>query len=73
MPDNQPLAQALAPDSVRIEDQRAAMVTRATSLSPLGRMASVSDVAHVAAFLASDEASYLTGLAINVAGGAEVH
>jgi NAD(P)-dependent dehydrogenase (short-subunit alcohol dehydrogenase family) len=67
------LAQVQAPDAMRTGEQRAAIVARATSLSALGRMASVSDVANVAAFLASDKASYLTGLAINVAGGAEVH
>jgi NAD(P)-dependent dehydrogenase (short-subunit alcohol dehydrogenase family) len=67
------LAQVQAPDATRTGEQRAALVARATSLSPLGRMASVGDVANVAAFLASDKASYLTGLAINVAGGAEVH
>ncbi|MDY7103071.1 MAG: SDR family NAD(P)-dependent oxidoreductase [Actinomycetota bacterium] len=37
--------------------------------SPLGRLASVDDVASVVAFLASDRAGYLTGQAINVTGG----
>ena len=37
---------------------------------PLGRLCSVEDVARAAVFLASDEASYITGQAINVSGGA---
>jgi len=36
---------------------------------PLGRIASVEDVAGVALFLASDAANYLTGITIPVAGG----
>jgi NAD(P)-dependent dehydrogenase (short-subunit alcohol dehydrogenase family) len=40
---------------------------------PLGRVATVEDVADVAAFLASDGAAYLTGQAINVAGGSIMH
>lgn len=36
---------------------------------PLGRIGTPEDVANAAAFLASDEASYLTGQAINITGG----
>ncbi len=36
---------------------------------PLGRLALPDDVAAVAAFLASDEAAYMTGQAINATGG----
>ena len=39
---------------------------------PLGRGCTYEDVANVVAFLASDEASYMTGPAINVTGGQEV-
>jgi sorbitol-6-phosphate 2-dehydrogenase len=39
---------------------------------PLGRTCSYDDVANVMTFLASDEASYMTGQAINVAGGEEM-
>ena len=49
------------------------MVQRAANLSPLGRMAEVDDIAAMAAFLASNEAAYLTGLSISVAGGAQMH
>jgi NAD(P)-dependent dehydrogenase (short-subunit alcohol dehydrogenase family) len=36
---------------------------------PLGRVETVDDVAGVAAFLASSDADYMTGQAINVTGG----
>jgi 3-oxoacyl-[acyl-carrier protein] reductase/2-hydroxycyclohexanecarboxyl-CoA dehydrogenase len=36
---------------------------------PLGRAGQPSDVANLVAFLASDEAGYLTGEIINVGGG----
>jgi meso-butanediol dehydrogenase / (S,S)-butanediol dehydrogenase / diacetyl reductase len=38
-------------------------------LIPLGRLETVEDVAGVAAFLASADAAYMTGQAINVTGG----
>ena len=40
-----------------------------TSKSPLGRLATPQDVAAAAVFLASDEAGYITGEALNVSGG----
>jgi meso-butanediol dehydrogenase / (S,S)-butanediol dehydrogenase / diacetyl reductase len=67
------LAKAATKPGSSIEDQRAAIVARASVLSPTGRMATVDDVTGVVVFLASDEASYLTGLAINVAGGVVMH
>ena len=39
------------------------------STIPLGRLGKPNDVARIAAFLASDEATYMTGQAINVTGG----
>jgi NAD(P)-dependent dehydrogenase (short-subunit alcohol dehydrogenase family) len=42
-------------------------------LIPLGRLAEAGDVAAVVAFLASDEARYMTGQAINVTGGLWMH
>ena len=39
---------------------------------PLGRGCSYADVTNVVVFLASDEASYMTGQAINVTGGQEM-
>lgn len=40
---------------------------------PLGRTCSFDDVANVMVFLVSDEASYMTGQAINVAGGEQMN
>jgi NAD(P)-dependent dehydrogenase (short-subunit alcohol dehydrogenase family) len=40
---------------------------------PMGRLCAPEDVARAVVFLAGDDASYLTGEALNVAGGAEMH
>ena len=40
---------------------------------PLGRLATPEDIANAVAFLASDEAAYMTGQAINVTGGLWLH
>lgn len=40
---------------------------------PLGRLGTPEDIANVVAFLASDEALYMTGQAINVTGGLWLH
>lgn len=40
---------------------------------PLGRLGTPEDIANVVAFLASDEAAYMTGQAINVTGGLWLH
>jgi 3-oxoacyl-[acyl-carrier protein] reductase len=50
-----------------------AMVQEWSAKSPLGRLAEPSDVANMALFLASDEASYCTGQAMNVTGGMVMH
>jgi 3-oxoacyl-[acyl-carrier protein] reductase len=39
---------------------------------PLGRLAEATDIAHAAAFLASDEASMITGTALEVDGGRDI-
>lgn len=49
------------------------MVREWSAKSPLGRLAEPSDVANMAVFLASDEASYCTGQAMNVTGGMVMH
>ena len=79
----QTLALELAPDRIRVNAicpgviietgmrERAETELKAMGLPqiPLGRLGKPDDVARVAAFLASDEADYMTGQAINVTGG----
>ena len=64
------LASALKPmDGTSTGEWRDVMVETVNTTNPLGRIAQAKDVADVAAFLASSESDYLTGLSINVAGG----
>jgi len=49
------------------------IVRKFTSKVPLGRLARVEDVVAVTAFLASAGADYMTGQAINITGGREMH
>ena len=64
------MAAALAPAGVSAEAQRQLMIAQANETTPLGRVGQAADVARTAAFLASAESDYLTGLSITVAGGA---
>ena len=64
------IAAALAPEGTPMEKYRQKMLDQVTATNPLGRIGEVSDVARVAAFLASSESDYLTGVSITVAGGA---
>jgi NAD(P)-dependent dehydrogenase (short-subunit alcohol dehydrogenase family) len=64
------MAAALAPAGVSVDAQRQLMLTRANESVPLGRIGQAEDAARMAAFLASSEADYLTGLSMTVAGGA---
>lgn len=63
-------ADSQAPQNVSASEFRAEHVRQTSANTPLGRIALPSDVANVAAFLASSESDFLTGLAITVAGGA---
>ena len=49
------------------------MVAKWSSMSPLGRSAEPQEVADKAVFLASDQARYCTGQAMNVSGGMVMH
>jgi len=63
------IAAALAPEGQTADEYRARMIEERSREIPLGRAALGTDVAVVAAFLASAESNYLTGLSIPVAGG----
>jgi NAD(P)-dependent dehydrogenase (short-subunit alcohol dehydrogenase family) len=58
---------------IALEDYRARLVKEMGQRNPLGRIAESEDVAHLVAFLASDEASYITGQGYNVNGGLLFH
>ena len=64
------LASAFMPQDLSTDEQRAEYVRQSEQSVPLGRLAAGADVAKMAAFLASEEAAYLTGVSIPVAGGA---
>ena len=64
------IASAIMPEDLSPSEQREQLVQQATSSVPFKRIAQGSDVANMAAFLASSESDYLTGLAVTVAGGA---
>ncbi len=49
------------------------IVSKFTAKVPLGRLAHIEDVVNVTCFLASDRAAYMTGQAINITGGREMH
>ncbi len=55
------------------EPQRRERIERLMAAVPIGRLATPSDVAAVAAFLASEAAAAITGQAINVDGGVIMH
>lgn len=63
------VAGSLRDPGVTVEDHLAGMITQRSAAAPLGRMTEAEDVAKIAAFLASAESDYLTGLALPIAGG----
>lgn len=54
------------------EDQQAMRSRRAAELVPMGREGTYEEIAHIIAFLASDESSYMNGAAITADGGQTV-
>ncbi len=66
------MAAAMAQKGESNEELRVQMLRKRAAEIPLGRVAQSSDVARVAAFLASSESDYLTGIAINVTGGTQL-
>ncbi|MDE0297190.1 MAG: SDR family NAD(P)-dependent oxidoreductase [Candidatus Poribacteria bacterium] len=66
------IASALVPGTLTSEEKRRELVDSTASDIPLGRIAQSAEVASTAAYLASSQSDYLTGLAINIAGGLEM-
>ena len=66
------IAGALAPEGESGEEFRADMVRERAFRVPMGRIAQGDDIARLAAFLASAESDYMTGLSISVSGGSEM-
>ena len=58
---------------ISLEQFRGRVVEEASRANPLGRIAEAEDVANMVAFLASDDASFITGQAYNVNGGLLFH
>ena len=67
------IAAALAPAGESSEEYRAGMLADRALRVPMGRVAQANDIARTAAYLASAESDYLTGLSISVSGGAEMN
>jgi NAD(P)-dependent dehydrogenase (short-subunit alcohol dehydrogenase family) len=59
--------------TVNLKMPKDEVVKKFTAKIPLKRLATVEDVAAVTAFLASAGAGYMTGQAINITGGREMH
>ena len=62
----------ISADTWHTSEHRQAYIQQRARNVPLGRVARPPDVARLAAFLASSQSDYLTGLSINVDGGAEM-
>jgi 3-oxoacyl-[acyl-carrier protein] reductase/meso-butanediol dehydrogenase/(S,S)-butanediol dehydrogenase/diacetyl reductase len=60
-------------EGIALEELRARIVKEAGEATPLGRIAEAEDVANMVAFLASEEAAFITGQAYNVNGGLLFH
>ena len=67
------IAAALAEEGESAEEHRALMVQERSTRVPMGRIAQGGDIANMAAFLASAESDYMTGLSISVSGGSEMN
>ena len=66
-------AAAQAPGGVSTEEYKASLIADRATRTPMGRIAQTDDIARLAAFLASSESDYITGLSISVSGGLEMN
>jgi NAD(P)-dependent dehydrogenase (short-subunit alcohol dehydrogenase family) len=72
--DNSGVWDKVSADYIRnMKASREEVVKTFTSKVPLGRLASLADVSNLTCFLCSDAAEYMTGQAVNVTGGREMH
>ena len=60
-------------EGVSLEEFRAQILETASSATPLGCVAESKDIANMVGFLASEEASFITGQAYNANGGVLFH
>ena len=63
------MASVLRPKEIPTAQFRSQMIERAAQNTPLGRVAEAADIAWTAAFLASAESDFLTGVSLSVTGG----
>jgi len=63
------IANAVKPEGTDTELHLRKMIGQRATVNPLGRITETEDIAKMAAFLCSEEANYLTGLALSVSGG----
>ncbi len=56
-------------DGISLKDARQKMLAEEEKKTPLGRIGTEEDVAHLVTFLASNKANYITGECINIDGG----
>ena len=63
------IAEAFAPEGIKTEEHLDEIECKNISETPLGRVATTDDVAKIAAFLASSESDFHTGMSILVDGG----
>ena len=68
-----PLLRGAGMENAPTEDVFNALIGTFLPTIPLGRIGYPEDVAKIITFLASDEADYMTGQAINISGGQEMH
>lgn len=66
------IASGLVSEGESVAELHAQMLRQAASTTPLGRVAQAADIADMAAFFASPQSDFVTGLAVNVAGGSQM-